>query len=84
MITPELIELLVCPLTKQRLSILSEERTLRLNQLVAGGGIRSSSGAAVTQPFEAALIRDDGLILYPIREGIPVMLAAEAVPVEGF
>ncbi len=32
------------------------------------------------RPLEAALLRADGAVLYPIRSGIPVLLAEEAIP----
>jgi uncharacterized protein len=33
-------------------------------------------------PLEAALLRSDGAVMYPIRDGIPVLLAEAAVSVE--
>lgn len=33
--------------------------------------------------LDAALIREDGRVAYPVRDGIPVMLAEEAVSIPG-
>lgn len=62
-IAPELLALLVCPLTHQPLHIASAEGLARLR-------------------LEAALVRADGRIAYPIRDGIPVLLPEEAIPLD--
>ena len=36
-------------------------------------------GAAVERTLEAGLVREDGLIVYPIRDGIPVLLIDEGI-----
>ncbi len=54
-IDPKMLELLVCPLTKGRLSYDDERQEL------------------VSQKAKLA---------YPIRDGVPIMLASEARPLE--
>ena len=34
------------------------------------------------EQIEAGLVREDGRILYPVRDDIPVMLIDEAIPLE--
>ena len=70
MISPALLALLRCPLTQQTLAMAPAE-------LLAGRVDREG------RALEAALVRADGAVLYPIRNGIPVLLAEEAVAVAG-
>jgi uncharacterized protein YbaR (Trm112 family) len=34
----------------------------------------------VKEPLSDGLVRQDGKVLYPVRDGIPVMLADEGIP----
>ena len=49
--------------------------TIAPPELIAGRTDREG------HPLEAALLRADGSVLYPIRNGIPVMLVEAAIPV---
>lgn len=62
-ISPELLALLRCPLTRQPLRIASPEELAR---------------APVS--LEAALVREDDAALYPIRDGLPVLLPDAVIP----
>jgi uncharacterized protein YbaR (Trm112 family) len=37
----------------------------------------------VQLPLDGGLVRDDGRILYPVRDDIPVMLLDEAIDLDG-
>jgi uncharacterized protein YbaR (Trm112 family) len=82
MLDPELLEILVCPETKAPVHLAESALLERLNTRIRGGHVTNQSGKAVTESLEAALVRADGKILYPVREGIPIMLLDEAIPIE--
>ncbi|MDE2753128.1 MAG: hypothetical protein OXK77_07390 [Gemmatimonadota bacterium] len=80
-IDPELLEILVCPETKQPLTVAGTELLEHVNAAVAGGSAVTRGGEAVPEPVTEGLLREDGRVLYPIRQGIPIMLIDESIEV---
>lgn len=75
----KLLEILVCPMTKQPVSLLPAARLESLNQAIEGGGVRNHGGEEVTQPLVVALVTKNGGSVYPVIDGIPVMLEDESI-----
>jgi uncharacterized protein YbaR (Trm112 family) len=82
MLNPELLKILVCPETRLPVALAESTVLDRLNGAIGGGNVRNRGGAPVTQPLDSALLREDGQVLYPIRDDIPVMLIDEAIPLD--
>ena len=78
-VSEELLEILVCPESRQPLTPASAEQLQTLNEKISAGSVRNRGGEAVQKPLEEALIRQDGRILYPVDDGIPVMLIEESI-----
>jgi len=78
-VNPDLLEILVCPETKQPVALASAEILARLRREVEAGRLRNRGGQSVTQPISEGLVREDGKILYPVDDGIPVMLIEESI-----
>lgn len=83
MVDSELLRILVCPDTKEAVRLADTEFLERVNQAITAGNLRTRAGEVVTDPVEEGLIREDGRILYPVREGIPIMLIDEGICMEG-
>ncbi len=66
-LSPELLAQLRCPESRQPLALADEATLARLRE------------AAGDAELEGALIREDGTRAYPIRDGFPILLIAEAI-----
>lgn len=79
MIDPTFLRLLVCPSTRQPLRMATADELDKVNQAVAAGTARNRGGAAVVTPVSEGLVTADGAAFYPVLDGIPILLTAEAV-----
>jgi uncharacterized protein YbaR (Trm112 family) len=75
----DLVEILVCPESRQPVHLASAEELERVNARIRDGSLRNRGGEALSHPLEEALVREDGRVLYPVDDGIPVMLIEESV-----
>jgi len=83
MVDPELLEILVCPETKQPVRVADDDLVERINLAIQSGEIRNRAGEQVKDPIDGGLVREDGVLLYPVREDIPIMLIDEALELDG-
>lgn len=83
MVEQALLDILVCPETKQPVHLADADLLARLNSAIEAGGVKNRGGELVTEAVREGLVRGDGLFLYPVRDDIPIMLIDEAVPLEG-
>ena len=77
----KLLDLLVCPATRQPLTLLDRPGLEALNAAIAAGGVRRVDDTAQTEPVREALITRDRKTLYRIDDGIPVLLIEEGIVV---
>lgn len=75
----KLLDIVCCPLTKLPLQVLEAERLSRLNASIDAGSIRNRGEIAVTGRLAEALVTRDGRLVYPIRDGIPILLSEESI-----
>lgn len=82
MIDAELLKQLCCPETRQGLRPAQPELLQRLNQRIAAGALQNRAGRPVSETLQEGLLREDGQVLYAVRDGIPVMLVDEGILLE--
>jgi uncharacterized protein YbaR (Trm112 family) len=71
---------LVCPIDRTPLASADGDLIAQLNRAIAAGVIKNRTGRIVEGGFEGGLVRADGTVLYPILDGIPLLLADEGIP----
>jgi uncharacterized protein YbaR (Trm112 family) len=79
MIHAELLAILRCPENHSPLREVDAAFVAKLNAAAASKQIRNRGGELVTQILDGGLIRSDDAWVYPIVDGIPIMLVDEAI-----
>ena len=80
LLDPGLLKILCCPETHQPVSEADAALVADLNNRIDRGSLRNRAGKPVNGKFDGGLLRQDGKVLYPIRNRIPIMLVEEAIP----
>lgn len=75
----KLLDILVCPTSRQPLALLEPAGLEALNQAIAAGGVKRGDDAAQTGPLREALVTRDRRTAYRVDDGIPVLLAEESI-----
>jgi uncharacterized protein YbaR (Trm112 family) len=83
MIDKELLDIIVCPETKQDLVLADPELIERINLLIEKGDVMNRSKQKVSEKIDGGLIqKEDRKYLYPIRDSIPILLIDESISLE--
>lgn len=80
MIDPGFLRLLVCPSTREPLREATAAEVAAVNAAIQKGGVQNRGGTARTAAVTGGLVPASGNVLYPIQDGIPILLSAEAIP----
>ena len=79
MFPPDLLAILRCPETRQPLILADTDALAFANARIAAGSVRDANGEPVSAPLTEALATTDGRRIYPVREGIPILLVEEVI-----
>jgi len=75
----KLLSILCCPVTHKGLSLARADLLKSVNAAIAAGKLMNHDGAQLAEELTEALVTDDGKTLYPINDGIPVLLEGESI-----
>ncbi len=75
----KLLDIICCPVTRLPLEILGPDRLGSLNAAIDQGELRNNADEIVKQGLAEALISRDGRLVYPVRDGIPILLEEESI-----
>ncbi len=77
-----LLAILRCPVTHKGLSLAKGATLKEVNAAIKSGNLSNRDGRVLAEALSEALVTDDGKVLYPIANGIPVLLEGESVNME--
>ena len=75
----KLLDILVCPASRQPLALLDRAGLDALNAAIAAGGITRDDGTAQAEALREALVTHDRKRVYRVDDGIPVLLVEKAI-----
>ena len=75
----KLLEILCCPVSKTPLTVLGQRKLDKLNDAIKSGEALFVDGEKVTEPLQEALITEDGKVIYPVQDNIPVLLEEKGI-----
>ena len=75
----KLLEILCCPVSKTPLTVLGRQKLDTLNATIASGDALYVDGEKVMEPLQEGLITEDGKVIYPVQDDIPILLEEKGI-----
>jgi uncharacterized protein YbaR (Trm112 family) len=75
----KLLEILCCPVTRVPVERLPPAKLQAVNEAIREGRVKYADGSAVEAEFSEALITSTGTTIYPVEDGIPLMLEDRSI-----
>ena len=75
----KLLEILCCPVSKTPLTVLGRQKLDKLNAAIKSGEALFVGGEKVTDPLSEGLITEDGKVIYPVQDDIPILLEEKGI-----
>ena len=75
----KLLDILCCPVSKTPLRVLKQVKLEKLNSAIESGEALYGDGSKVSGPLQEGLITEDGKVIYPVQDDIPVLLEEKGI-----
>ena len=75
----KLLEILCCPVSKTPLIVLAQEKLNKLNKAIKTGDALYIGGEKVSESLQEGLITQDGKVIYPVQDDIPILLEEKGI-----
>ena len=75
----KLLEILCCPVSKTPLIKLGQEKLDKLNNAIVADEALYVYGEKVKEPLQEGLITEDGKVIYPVQDNIPILLEEKGI-----
>jgi len=82
MLKPDVLTILCCPEDHSTLTLVGRSLIDEINEAVRQGHLRNRAGQIVERAVDGGLMRSKHDLLYPIIDGIPVLVRDEAIPLD--
>ncbi|MEM7234009.1 MAG: hypothetical protein AAF517_17660 [Planctomycetota bacterium] len=79
MLTQTFVAGLRCPDSGQALQLASEDLLRDVNTRIESSSARSCGGAVLEEKIDSGLLREDGKVLYPVFDDLPILLLEDAI-----
>jgi uncharacterized protein YbaR (Trm112 family) len=77
-----LLAILRCPVTHKGLAVAKSDLLDRVNAAITAGGLSNRDGTVLSEALDEALVTDDEKLIYPVANGIPVLLEGESISLD--
>jgi uncharacterized protein YbaR (Trm112 family) len=77
---PEFLQILRCPKTRKPLRMASAAELQAINRRITDQEVVDASGRKREQPITEGLVPEGEALLYPVEDGIPILLIDDALP----
>lgn len=82
MLNYELLSILRCPESRTKLLPASNDVLSRINAAISDGRLINCGGRILEHSIDGGLVREDGTLLYPVMDGIPILQRDDAIMLE--
>jgi len=75
----KLLEILCCPVSKTPLIKLGQKKLDKLNKAIASDDALYVDGEKVKEALQEGLITENGKVIYPVQDDIPILLEEKGI-----